>query len=147
MKTKHCVGNTPHLHMFLSCPNPPTHPCFRHNPSLVIPRHDLWALAHFQPHLTFHCHKFPYPKHHLSDLSLRIQRSCLLYLFLANVRIPKHSFIHVSSTSTVVLLNSARSKTRSHGSCPTCKPVQPKHGENMSWLRYLRRHYAMVQHG
>ena len=45
----------------------------------------------------------------------------------------------------VTLLNSVRSKTRSHGSCHTCKPVRLEHGVNTSWLKYLKRPFGTTR--
>ena len=134
-RTKHCVANHPHLHKLHLCLNLLTLPILcshqLHNPSLVTLRHDLRALAHFQPHLAFHCHKFPYSKHHLPDLSLRIQRLHLPSPFLENVKTRKRSCIHVSSISTVNHRNSERNKTKLLGFYHMCKPAQLVLGVSM----------------
>ena len=114
-------------------------------PCLDTPPHDPRALAHSQLHPESLHPTFPYLNHLWPDLLSKIQRLCLHSPFLVNARIPKPSSTHVSSTSTVTHPNSAQNKTRSLGSCHTCKPDQLMPGVSTSWPKSLKRHYGTTQ--
>ena len=101
--------------------------------------HDLRALTHFQHHLAFHHHKFPYPRHPLSNLPLRTRRLYLLFPSLENVKMQKHLSIPVFYISTNDLQNLEQSRTKSHGFSPICKPVRLMPGTNMLWHKFSKR--------
>ena len=143
-RIKHCAANHPHLFKLRSCLNHITHPCFLHNLYPVIPHHDHQDPAHSQSHPVSPLHKSNYLKHPQLDHS-KIQKSHLPFPFPANEKTQKRSFTRASFTSTVALLNLVRNKTRSLGSCHTCKPVRLEHGKYTSWLRYLKRLFGITQ--
>ena len=148
-KIKHCVANRPHLYKLRLCLNLPTPhiPCFHlfHNPCPATLLHDPRASVHSQSHLTSHHHKSHYHKLPQLDHHLRIRRLHPLFPFPENTRTQKRSFTHASFISMVVLLNLARNRTRSHGSCHTCKPVRLEHGANTSWFKYLKRPFGTTR--
>ena len=141
MRTKHYMVNNLYLLDLHICHNLPIQHnlCSLLNHFLVTLLHDLWAPAHYQLHHAFPHLKFPYPKHLLPDLHLRTQRLRHPFLFQANERTLKLSSTCVFYISTDTHLNLAWNRTRSHGSCLTCKPAQLTPGTNTSWPRSLKK--------
>ena len=148
-KTKHCMANRPHLFELRLCLNLPTpHTlCFRqpHNLSLVTLLLDLRDPVHSQLHPNLPHHTSLYHKLHQPDLRLRIQRLCHLFLSLENMGTLKHLFTCAYSISMDTLLNLEWNKTRSPGSCHTCRPVQLVPGASMSWLKSSKKPCGTIQ--
>ena len=145
MRIKHCMGNSPHLHMFPSCHNHPTHWCSHLNHFLATLHHDLRAHVHFQLHLNFCLHIFHYHKLPLPDLLSKIRRLHHHFLSPANERIPKPSYTRASYTLMDVHQNLVLNRTRSPGSCHICKPVQLVLGASMSWPKSSRKLCGTIQ--
>ena len=93
---------------------------------------DHWASIHYPYHHESHYLIFHFHLHLSPDLSSKTQRSHHLYPFLANARIQKHLFTHVSCISMDIPQNSEQNKTRSPGFYLTYKPVWHKLGVNTS---------------
>ena len=134
------MDNTPHLHILPTCHN--LHICLCSLPRNIL-HHNLRACVHYQSCHKFHQLVFPSPLLLWPVLSKipKLRHQCL---FWENEKIRKLLFTLVFCTSTDDHWNSGLNRTRSPGSFPICKPAQLTLGENILWLRSLKRPYGIT---